>query len=689
MNKFTKSLWALLPMLSMLILVGCDKPVDGKTDEYTSSINLKATSVEVNANGGNYTVNYTITNPVEGQNVTVNPVEDWITDVDVTTAGVIKFVVERNSDETPRQSVVEVSYKGAEKQTFTVKQLAALGSDLTFEFDLTHAGYFSALIDVYPANQDLAYIYNIYSPAEIEANGLETDEALFAYEWEYFAALGYWYSMSSADVAEERMKYGNQYDVEPTGLVPESTYYLIAYYYDPDTEQRISDISRFEFTTGKVTLSEMDFEIATTVDANLLNVTVTAPTNYYDAFYFDVMEKSVVDTECAQLDIEPARYFELYNNTYVANYLSHEQGATINGYMADFCSYMSDSYEFDCLAETDYYVFAFAVNDSALCATVPVYVEAKTGKVEMSDNEIDIVVKDITKDSATMMWKTTNDDPYTAGYVAMSEWKTYGMNDKMRMQSIVENVGVEIMNGDQKFTPKNPQDKLAPGTEYVVYAFGFRGGVFTTDLFTTTFTTKEDRLSEMEMTVETIGYFDMDAIIALGAEGAEAVDIWDYWKADYAIMPLTINFSDESMLKHFYIDMRTVGQDPFDPNQYISMVTYDGPVSHQRVATFVSYTHPSHILVMAEDKEGYYTNLHRELIEGSRAGVNPNPQLFVDWYKAETEKMNNSGGLVTSLVYDDEVPAIEKFSYTIPASAVDAKKKMSKNTLAEAKPVVR
>ena len=42
-----------------------------------------------------------------------------------------------------------------------------------------------------------------------------------------------------------------------------------------------------------------------------------------------------------------------------------------------------------------------------------------------------------------------------------------------------------------------------------------------------------------------------------------------------------------------------------------------------------------------------------------------------------------------SLVYDDEVPAIEKFSYTIPASAVNAKKKMSKNTLAEAKPVIR
>ena len=689
MSKFTKSLWALLPMLSMFILVGCDKPVDGKTDAYTSSINLKATTVEAIANGGSYTVNYTITNPVEGQNVTVNAVEEWITDVDVTTAGVIKFVVERNSLETPRQSVVEVSYKGAEKQTFTVKQLAALARDLTFEIEVTEAGYFSALLDVYPANQDLAYIYNIYSPAEIEEAGLETDEAMFAYEWEYFAALGYWHSMTSAEVAETRMKYGNQYDVEPTGLVPESDYYLIAYYYDPDTEQRISDITRFRFTTAKVTLTEMDFEIDCNVNSNLLTVNVAAPASYYDAFYFDVMEKSVVDAECAQLGIEPTRYFELYNNTFVANYLSREQGATINGYMADFCSYISDSYEFDCLAETDYYVFAFAVNDSALCATVPVYVEAKTGVVEMSDNEIDIVVKDITKDSATMMWKTTNDDPYTAGYIAMSEWKTYGINDVMRMQSIVENVGVEIMNGDQKFTPKNPQDKLAPGTEYVVYAFGFRGGVFTTDLFTTTFTTKEDRLSEMEMTVETMGYFDMDAIIALGAEGAEAVDIWDSYKADYAIMPLTISFSDESMLKNFYIDMRTVGQDPFNPNDYISMVTYDGPIPHQRVATFVSYTTPSHILVMAEDKEGYYTNLHRELIEGSRAGVNPNVQLFVDWYKAETEKMNNSGGLVTSLVYDDEVPAIEKFSYVIPASAVKSTNKISKSTVAAAKPVVR
>ena len=688
MNKFTKSLWALLPLLSMLFLVGCNEPEETPTEGYTSSINLKATTVEAAANGGEYTVNYTITTPVEGQNVTVSPAEDWITDVDVATPGVIKFSVERNSVETPRQSVVEVSYKGAQTQTFTVNQAAALAQELTFEIEVAEAGYFTAVLEVYPANQDLGYIYNIYTIEEIEQNNLQTDEAMFEYEWEYFGALGYWHSMTAAAIAEERTKYGNQYDVTPTGLAPETDYYLVVYYYDPETEQRISDITRYKFTTAKVTLGEMDFDIQPTVNSNYLNVTVNAPSDYYDAFYFDVLPKDVVDDECAQLGIEPARYFELFNNKFVATYLSHEQNATISGYMTEFCSFIQDSFEFDCLAETEYYVYAFAVNDSALCATVPVFKVVKTGVVEMSDNEIDIVVKDITKDTATIMWKTTNDDPYTAGIVVMDEWKTYGLNDAMRINSIIEKVGVAIMNGDAKYIPVNAKDKLAAGTEYVVYAFGYRGGVVTTDLFTTTFTTKEDRPSNMELNVETMGYFDMDAVIALGAEGAEAVDTWDYWKADYAIMPLTVSFSDESMLKNFYYDMRGT-REPLNPDEYVALAMYEGPKSPVMVATYVSYSETTYVLAVAEDTEGYYTNLFVEIVNGSRAGVNPNPQLFVDWYKAEKAKENNSGGLITSLVYDEEIPAIEKLSYTIPAAAMNTSKKMSKCTLAELKPTVR
>ena len=265
-------LWALLPLLSVFIFVGCnnDEPEPEPTPGDVT-INLKSETVSASANGGDYTVNYTLTNPIEGENVTVVPAEDWVSDIDVATPGVIKFSVERNAAETPRETTVDVSYKGAEKKTFTVKQAAAMNQDLTFEIEVTEQKYLSCVLDVYPANSDLAYIYGIYTPAEIEANNLQTDEALFQYEVEYFQALGYWNGISWKDVAEARAKWGNSYDVEPTGLAPESDYYLIAYYYDIDTCERLSDIYRFKFTTAKVPLSDMDFTFETSVDQNELS----------------------------------------------------------------------------------------------------------------------------------------------------------------------------------------------------------------------------------------------------------------------------------------------------------------------------------------------------------------------------------------------------------------------------------
>lgn len=669
MNKLSKMLWTLLPLLSVFIFVGCnnDEPQpDGPVGD-GSGINLKKEVVEVAANGGEYTVNYTLSNPIEGENVTVVPAEDWVTDIDVATPGVIKFRVERNSKETSRETTVDVSYKGAEKKTFTVKQAAALAQGLTFEMEVTEAKYFSCLIDIYPSDQNTAYIYNIYSPAEIEANGLQTDEALWAYELDYFKVLAYWNGISWLDVAEERKKFGNQYDVEPQGLAPESKYYLIAYYYDVDSGERLSDIYRFEFTTAKVELSNMDFTFETSINQNELTATVTAPTTYLDAYYFDVMQKSVVDSECQQLGIEPARYFELYNNTFVAQLLSGND-YTGPGYVGEYCSYISDDYTFDCLADTEYYLYAFAVTEDGLCATVPVYEVVKTDPVEMSDNQILILVQDITTISAKVMWKTTNKDPYVGGIVPKSDWDAYGSTDRAKLNGLLKDFeNPAALNGDNTYIPKVTAEYYTPGTEYVAFAFGYRGGVVTTDLFSKSFTTLEDRESEMKLIVDDHGYFHVDAVKAIDAYVGGLYD--DY--VDYPFLfPVDASFSDPSMLHSFYwtnwIENPTATEGWNSPENIVSMVLDDGPMSPYLKVSVASLGLESYTWAMAQDKEGYYTAIYEKIFEPTMDGVNANAQEFVDWFY-ESQALDNA--LVPSAVYDNapvELPALSQAKAVAP-----------------------
>lgn len=682
-------LWALLPLLSVFIFVGCnnDEPEpEPAPNPGDVTINLKSETVNVSANGGDYTVNYTLTNPIEGENVTVVPAEDWVTDIDVATPGVIKFSVERNSAETPRETTVDVSYKGAEKKTFTVKQAAALNQDLTFEIEVTEQKYLSCVLDVYPANSDLAYIYGIYTPAEIEANNLHTDEALFQYEVEYFQALGYWNGISWKEVAEARAKWGNSYDVEPTGLAPESDYYLIAYYYDIDTCERISDIYRFKFTTAKVPLSEMDFTFETSIDQNELTATVTAPTTYLDAYYFDVMEKKIVDSECAQLGIEPARYFELYNNTFVAQLLGGDY--TPAGYVQDFCSYVSDDYTFDCLSDTEYYLYAFAVTEEGLCATVPVFEVVKTDPVEMSDNEFVIIVQDITTMSAKIMWKTVNKDPYIGGYVTKAEWDKFGSTDDQKLQGLLKTMGVPVtLNGDSTYYPgcyeNEPPVYFDPATEYVVFAFGYRGGVVTTDLFSTTFSTLEDRESYMKLIVnEELGYFHIDAI---KSSDAYVADFFDNYTDYPFVAPFDVTFSDPSMLQGFFftnwIENPSATPGWNSPENIVKMVLNDGAMSPYLHVSMASAGLESYTWAMALDTDGYYTSIYERIFEPTIEGANPDGSIFAEWFY---DQQNKSNSLVPSAVYDNtpvELPALSQAQAVAPAKK--SGKKLSLTTIAE------
>ena len=120
--KTLRIFWSLMLILGLTLTAACENK-QPDTPGANSTISLKASIVEASGDGGEYSINYTITNPVEGGVISAMTTANWIGKWNTDEAGKITFTVAPNNSNEPREAVVEVAYSAIEQsETFTVKQ---------------------------------------------------------------------------------------------------------------------------------------------------------------------------------------------------------------------------------------------------------------------------------------------------------------------------------------------------------------------------------------------------------------------------------------------------------------------------------------------------------------------------------------------------------------------------------------
>ncbi len=122
--NFKRFITSMVLMAAAILLPGCsdDDPVIAPK---VPSLNLNSEVVEAAAEGGEYSVGYTITDPVTGGSLAPTCDAEWIT-LNSATDGKIAFTVAANETAEAREAVVKVGYTNIETPaTFTVKQAAA------------------------------------------------------------------------------------------------------------------------------------------------------------------------------------------------------------------------------------------------------------------------------------------------------------------------------------------------------------------------------------------------------------------------------------------------------------------------------------------------------------------------------------------------------------------------------------
>ena len=660
----------LMPIMALALVVGCTEPGAGTDDPHKpsitkdSEIKLGKTSISASLAGGTYLIEYTIVNPHQGEKISAEAAESWVKDFNYGITGALSFTVEPNNTDAERECLVTVKYRYAEDAVFTVKQSAAVKAGFTLE-NVT-ATYFDYTVDVIPENKTLPYIVMSATPEYIVASGFETGEDYYEDDVAYFGWLGQFYGMSATQIMQERAKVGDQRGITVSNGTAGVPYRFYCYYFDYESGALLSDVQIFVVETPRPEKIDLEFTMETElVDGCLVKANVVPVGDFEGNYYFDVLNEELInsyleDELMGSFLTTPGRVVEYWwsnavqsmmqdmsADQIIANYTC--QGTNPDGSPKSY-------FEFELLANSTYYLFAYAMEENAFCCSEPQLVKITTGDVEMSNNVITPSVSELTSRTAKFTFTTTNDDYYVAGWEKASDWATYGNNDAERQQYLLANTSYELLHGNATTTVID----LEMETEYVLYAFGSRGGVATTSqIFTQTFKTKGMN-GDVSIELVNNGYYD----------SADFADMAGYeYLSNYAgkaIFPIEVAFSDDNHGAYFFDTYNWTGRNQseyYNDQQYIDGLVWSineyGSATTTHTYTFLDFGGKYEFVAIVFDADGQMSKLFKQWIEPTYDGCG-DAQNYVNWWDAYQESQNQ-GPELQSIVYN-EVAADKFFS---------------------------
>ena len=191
-----KNYFLLLAAAAIAALTGCkkDEPENPPTpgDKPAIEVGIQG-NLSIPLEGGEATIPYTITNPVDGGTISAKPTETWIGNFNCDTPGEVKFIVEENTETSARSSIVTLTYTYGEGETVqaqvNVIQDAAIAYDYEYEFDVFSGiyygdqfgvngehNYYTWISDIgfdesgYSQPGGVYYLFDIYAAAPADVN---------------------------------------------------------------------------------------------------------------------------------------------------------------------------------------------------------------------------------------------------------------------------------------------------------------------------------------------------------------------------------------------------------------------------------------------------------------------------------------------------------------------------------------
>ena len=346
-----KKIFALLTLVALALTSCSETPEPEPQPVKKPIVALDKQSISVKAEGGNYSVGYTIENAKEGAELSVVNDAEWIVDITVE-ANNITFVVEPNESAEAREAELSVEYPEADTRTISVNQAAKSEEPepeptlATIELEVSNIEWNNANITVKPS-ADIEYVLGVMGAEAFTEKYAENSEAIIAdriAEWESTAKMyedmGYddpWQYYMQLEQREGEGTY-NVKDSDIANLSWGSDYVVYCFGID-DEGNATSTVATAEFATVAPVASENDITIS--IDAmtkSSVEFTVTATNS--DPYYVTLETTDVLAPYADKSDEELIRYLlPQYNNqieqrtfTGTKTITNSDLGKSVNGF---------------------------------------------------------------------------------------------------------------------------------------------------------------------------------------------------------------------------------------------------------------------------------------------------------------------------------------------------------------------
>ena len=476
--------------LSLMVAVACNEnpPVE---EQPTTAVELAQTYLDVAAGGGDYAVNYTITNPIAGIDIVATADVDWVTDLKGEN-GTLRFKAAENPLNEERTAIITVKYPAIDNVYLELKQAGFDG--VTFQMDITNKTTTTCTSKVIPSDPEIPYIIYMAELDYFYNMGITTAEDLFIDDYNYFMGMAEQYDVALLEefLLMNQIAFKGESVISWTNMTPDKEYVLYAYAIEINDDNSdyslASPIAYTMFSLSSSELSEVEFDVQIEVNGPEATYNIK-PINYDGKYYLDIFEEGdyMYRSEGSVLDQSYARTIANTWMSMISVYM--QSGYTPEQLLEIMCLQGEETYSEVRKSATNYAMVIYAiemVDGLPQVASMPQLINFRTDAVEASDMILDIKVENNYVRVADISVTPSTDEPYTVALVAKEEVPTG--TEKEITSWLLDNFDMSLYRGSI-FSHVN---SLKPQSEYSILAFGYYGGTITTKLFRLDFTTEAE-----------------------------------------------------------------------------------------------------------------------------------------------------------------------------------------------------
>lgn len=458
-----------------LAVCGCAQQIEVEP----LTIDFGSMSGEIGEEGGYLRIPYSFTGSFydsQGQpaELTVSCDASWITAAYTDAPGEIIFKVEANGGEDPRTAAADIAC-GKYTGTATITQLGRQGgtvSDAEFTISADRVDEAYVVYSVTPRDNEMTYI-NLLAQKSVY-DSFPDDESRFENDMAYFSKIAQNNGISLEELLGMNIKKGPVRGVEVGSLTPEEDWTIYVYGLTAGGE-RLTGYTSIEVTTLPVKQIDVSFKFSSQIDGSSVML-MADPSDDTVPYVIDAYLKAGLNKDNIK---------EMYQEHIkgVIEMLSMF-GQSVSDIIKSIAHIGPDAVVADMNADTEYVAFACGISLSGYLNSEVTTYEFRTGAPEPSDNVITIEITSVTSSEAKYKITVTNNDQYAIAASEASAWE--GKSDD---EILAELLGQDLSSQTTRGECTGSIPGLQPGKKYVLFAFGYSGGIATTGLSKAEFTT--------------------------------------------------------------------------------------------------------------------------------------------------------------------------------------------------------